>query len=112
MRFAVGIQWSAPAFSSFLPGGGPGRQRSGKASGSEEDVVVARREVMPFRLAGALAAGLATSLALTGGCAEAQGNQCAAQCYAQHNQCRIATKGSPSCDAQLTACLRGCASRR
>lgn len=71
-----------------------------------------RRAVMMLRLGGVLAVGLAASLALSGGCAEAQGNQCAAQCYAQHNQCRMATKGSPSCDAQLTACLRGCASRR
>ena len=74
--------------------------------------MVARRDVILFRLVGALAAGLAMSLALVGGCGEAQGNQCAAQCYGQHNQCRLATKGSPSCDAQLTACLRGCASRR
>jgi hypothetical protein len=111
MRFAVLIRGSAPAYSSFLPGGGPGRQHSGKASGSEEDVV-ARRKIMLVRLAGVLVAGLAASFALAGGCAEAQGNQCAAQCYAQHNQCRMATKGSASCDAQLTACLRGCASRR
>jgi len=37
---------------------------------------------------------------------------CAAQCRDQHNRCRIATKGSPSCDAQLQACLQGCLSRR
>jgi hypothetical protein len=63
-------------------------------------------------MTGAVAVGLAAGLALVSGCAEAQGNACAAQCYAQHNQCRMATKGSPSCDAQLTACLRGCSSRR
>jgi hypothetical protein len=33
---------------------------------------------------------------------------CAANCRAQHNQCRIATKGSPSCDAQLQACMQRC----
>ncbi len=35
-------------------------------------------------------------------------NSCAASCRAQHNQCRIATKGSPSCDAKLNQCLKGC----
>lgn len=39
-------------------------------------------------------------------------NSCASACHAAHNQCRIATKGSPSCDAQLTQCLRGCAGKR
>ena len=39
-------------------------------------------------------------------------NACAQRCYAQHNQCRIATKGSPSCDAQLTSCLRSCSARK
>jgi hypothetical protein len=43
---------------------------------------------------------------------EAVANSCAASCHAGHNQCRIATKGSPSCDAQLTACLRGCAGKK
>jgi len=41
----------------------------------------------------------------------AQGNACAANCRAAHNQCRIATKGSPSCDAQLRACLQSCTRR-
>lgn len=75
-------------------------------------MVASRRAVILLRFSGALAVGLAASLAVAGGCAEAQGNACAAQCYAQHNQCRMATKGSASCDAQLTACLRGCAGRR
>jgi len=38
-------------------------------------------------------------------------NSCAAQCRAAHNQCRIATKGSPRCDAQLQACLSRCLRR-
>lgn len=40
--------------------------------------------------------------------APAQGGACTASCRAQHNQCRIATKGSPSCDAQFAACMRSC----
>jgi hypothetical protein len=40
--------------------------------------------------------------------AEAQGNACVAACKASHNQCRIATKGSASCDGQLQSCLQAC----
>jgi anti-sigma-K factor RskA len=40
--------------------------------------------------------------------AVAQGNACVSACNSQHNQCRIATKGSSSCDSQLQACLRAC----
>jgi hypothetical protein len=39
-----------------------------------------------------------------GGCTEA--------CRAQYNQCRIATKGSASCDAQFAACMQRCISSR
>lgn len=35
-------------------------------------------------------------------------NACADNCRSAHNQCRIKTKNSPSCDAQLQACLQGC----
>lgn len=38
----------------------------------------------------------------------AQGNACVSSCRAAHNQCRIATKGSASCDAQLQACVQAC----
>jgi molybdopterin-guanine dinucleotide biosynthesis protein len=38
----------------------------------------------------------------------AQGNACVAACKSSHNQCRIATKGSASCDGQLQSCLQGC----
>lgn len=55
---------------------------------------------------GLLALAAATLAAALGGAASA--NSCASACYDQHNQCRITTKGSPSCDAALTQCLRGC----
>lgn len=42
---------------------------------------------------------------------DASANQCASACYAAHNQCRVASKGSPSCDAQLSRCLSGCGRR-
>jgi len=39
-------------------------------------------------------------------------DSCASSCRAQWNQCRIATKGSPACDAQLQACMRACLAGR
>lgn len=44
-------------------------------------------------------------------CALAQNNNCASACRATHNECRIATKGSASCDAQFHSCLQGCLKR-
>lgn len=42
----------------------------------------------------------------------ANADNCVSQCRNAHNQCRIATKGSPSCDAQLQACMDSCRPRR
>jgi hypothetical protein len=42
----------------------------------------------------------------------AQADQCVQQCRSAHNQCRITSKGSPSCDSQLQACMDSCRSRR
>jgi len=33
---------------------------------------------------------------------------CASLCRQRHNQCRISTRGSPRCDAELQRCLKGC----
>jgi hypothetical protein len=65
-----------------------------------------------------VSAGVACAAVLTGltflfadattSCALAQSSSCAAACRAAHNDCRIATKGSPSCDAQFQACLQDC----
>lgn len=41
-----------------------------------------------------------------------QGGACTSSCRAQYNQCRISTKGSPSCDAQFAACMRRCIATR
>jgi hypothetical protein len=38
----------------------------------------------------------------------AQGSACVSACKADHNQCRVASKGSASCDAQLQSCLQSC----
>jgi hypothetical protein len=42
----------------------------------------------------------------------AQADQCVQQCRSAHNQCRINSKGSPSCDAQLQACMDSCRAKR
>ena len=49
---------------------------------------------------------------LTGTSERAVANSCAAACHAAHSQCRVAQKGSPACDAQLTQCLKGCAGKK
>lgn len=42
-----------------------------------------------------------------------QGNSCANACQTEHDQCRVSTKGSPSCDAARQRCLQACiASKR
>jgi len=33
---------------------------------------------------------------------------CASLCRQRHNQCRISTRGSARCDAELQRCLKGC----
>ncbi len=38
-------------------------------------------------------------------------NSCAAACRSAHNDCRIRTKGSGRCDAQLQRCLQRCLKR-
>lgn len=39
-------------------------------------------------------------------------DDCAGQCRAHHNQCRLATKGAPSCDMELQSCLQRCLTPR
>jgi hypothetical protein len=37
-----------------------------------------------------------------------QDTSCATACQTGHDQCRVATKGSPTCDAERQRCLRAC----
>jgi len=75
----------------------------------EVDTVIRRKQTWP---AGLAVLALAATLMAAGTMQVAQANSCAASCRAAHNQCRISTKGSPTCDAQLQTCLQGCLSRR
>jgi hypothetical protein len=36
---------------------------------------------------------------------------CGSSCRNAYNQCRIATKGSASCESQFTSCMQSCRSR-
>jgi len=38
-------------------------------------------------------------------------NQCGASCRNAYNQCRISTKGSPSCESAFTSCMQSCIKR-
>ncbi len=42
------------------------------------------------------------------GMGPASAASCGAQCKKAFNQCRISTKGSPSCDKEFTKCMQGC----
>ena len=69
--------------------------------------------VRPSLLAMLAMLALALAIATVGlggesSCALAQSSSCRSTCLAQYNQCRISTKGAPSCDVQYQACLQGC----
>jgi uncharacterized membrane protein len=72
-----------------------------KFAGSRGSAIAAAAVVAAILAA---TAGLSTTITS----AAAQGNACVAVCKSSHNQCRIATKGSASCDGQLQSCLQGC----
>jgi hypothetical protein len=38
----------------------------------------------------------------------AKADTCTDSCRAAHNQCRLQTKGAPSCDTQFNACVQTC----
>ena len=47
-------------------------------------------------------------LMITTGIVAARADACADACRARHNECRVQTKGSPQCDAQVNACVQQC----
>jgi hypothetical protein len=44
--------------------------------------------------------------------AVAQSTSCAGECQAEHDRCRVQTKGSPSCDAERQRCLEVCLKKK
>ncbi len=83
----------------------------GGCSTTDREVKTVARRTAISMILGALAVTAAAALLSGSGAGTAEANSCTAQCRAAHNQCRIATKGSPSCDAQLQACLSRCLRR-
>jgi hypothetical protein len=72
-------------------------------------------DVLERRMSWALAA-VAVFAALLAGAGlfsidRASANACGSACQKAYNQCRIATKGSPSCEAQYTQCMQRCRKR-
>ena len=52
---------------------------------------------------------LATLIAIGVGSSDrVAAGQCGASCKNQYNQCRISTKGSPSCEIAFTRCMQAC----
>ena len=66
--------------------------------------VVDRNRMWALVVAAAVLAGAGLVAA---GPADAEGG-CAENCRHAYNQCRIQTKGSPSCEGQFTSCMQGC----
>lgn len=73
-----------------------------------EDETVARYETIPSLMTWALS--VFVVFASVPGWNEAHAGSCPKACYSQYNKCRIVSKGAPSCDGDLTRCLRGCES--
>jgi hypothetical protein len=71
-----------------------------------------RRRSQYLAMAAIVAAVLLVGAASQPACVQAQSASCRSICLAQYNQCRIATKGSSSCDRRYQACLQRCVSRR
>ena len=67
---------------------------------------------IPWLLGAALALAAVAGLAGDPACAQVESSSCRSTCLAQYNQCRISTKGSPSCDAQYQSCLQACIAQR
>lgn len=40
------------------------------------------------------------------------GGSCTEDCRSRYNECRLSTKGSPSCDAEFAVCMRRCIDAR
>lgn len=72
-------------------------------------------QVVDSRMTGALVRAVVCAMLLAGagllGTAPASAASCGAKCKQAFNQCRISTKGSPSCDKQFTKCMQGCIKR-
>ncbi len=72
--------------------------------------VIDRRSLWALAAGAVAAAFLAVTGLIATGPADAEGG-CGESCRAAYNQCRIATKGSPACEAAFTSCMQQCIKR-
>jgi hypothetical protein len=72
--------------------------------------VIDRRSLWALAAGAVVAALLAGSSLMATAPAEAEGG-CGESCRSAYNQCRIATKGSSSCEAAFTSCMQHCIKR-
>ena len=73
--------------------------------------VIDRRSLWALAAVAVVAALLAVSGLVATRPAEAEGG-CGESCRRAYNQCRIATKGSSTCEAAFTSCMHTCIKRR
>lgn len=74
---------------------------------------MSRRRTGRILLAAAVLAGAALAgLPGESTCVLAQTPSCRSICLAEYNKCRLATKGSPTCDGQYQVCLQTCVPQR
>ncbi|KWT69345.1 hypothetical protein APY04_1428 [Hyphomicrobium sulfonivorans] len=62
-------------------------------------------------LGAALVIGLVLALDIFGSATPAEAGQCGVSCRNAYNQCRMSTKGSPSCEVAFTRCMQSCIKR-
>ncbi|MDH4982245.1 hypothetical protein [Hyphomicrobium sp. D-2] len=62
-------------------------------------------------LGAALVIGLVLALDILGAATPAEAGQCGVSCRNAYNQCRMSTKGSPSCEVAFTRCMQSCIKR-
>lgn len=54
----------------------------------------------------------AAELPASGGVSVARNSSCASDCQAQHDRCRVVTKGSRTCDEERQRCLEICLQKK
>ncbi len=69
---------------------------------------VSRSHITRIVLVTLVAAAVLSGLPGDTTCVMAQSPSCRATCLQEYNQCRLSTKGSPTCDAHYQTCLQSC----
>lgn len=73
--------------------------------------VGARAQLGIAAIGAALVIGLILTLGVLNSATPAEAGQCGVSCRNAYNQCRMSTKGSPSCEVAFTRCMQSCIKR-